>query len=73
MSSTTTDTCCKQCNSTNAYSEEFDDEEIGTIEGCFDCGYYEVYREDAETGEVIEDYEGYEHPYSKEDKLLINK
>ena len=68
MSSSTTDTCCTQCNSTNAYLEEFDDDEIGSIEGCFDCGYYEVYREDTETGEVIEDYAGYDHAYAEEDK-----
>ena len=69
MSSTVSDHCCKECNSTNAYSEVFNDDEVGTIEGCFDCGYYEVYREDYETGEIIEDYQGYDHHYAKEDKL----
>ena len=69
MSSTVSDHCCKECNSTNAYSEVFNDDEVGTIEGCFDCGYYEVYREDYKTGEIIEDYQGYDHHYSKEDKL----
>ena len=68
MSSNVTDTCCTQCNSNRAYSEEFHDDEIGTIAGCFDCGYYEVYREDAESGEIIEDYAGYNHAYAKEDK-----
>ena len=36
--------------------------------GCDDCGYYDVYRENAETGEIIEDYQGHEHDYAKEDK-----
>ena len=69
MSSTVSNHCCKECNSTNAYSEVFNDDEVGTIEGCFDCGYYEVHREDYQTGEIIEDYQGYDHHYSKEDKL----
>jgi Zn ribbon nucleic-acid-binding protein len=58
---------CSQCNSENAYSESFHDEEIGHIDGCFDCGYYDVYREREIDKHVIEDYQGYNHHYKQQD------
>ncbi len=51
MSSHTGEWCCSECESENAYQESFNDEETGHIMGCFNCGYYDVYREDSETGE----------------------
>ena len=73
MSSMNGNWCCTECNSTNAYQEEFRDDEIGEIYGCFDCGYYSVFRaeidEDDEEGDTIEDYHGYEHEYREDDIL----
>ena len=37
--------CCTECGSHNAYQETFNDDEVGHIMGCDDCGYYDVYRE----------------------------
>ena len=68
MSGMTGEWRCTKCKSDNAYQETFSDGEDGYIYGCFDCHYYEVYREDSETGEVIEDYKGYDHYYAQEDK-----
>ena len=68
MSSMTGEWCCTECGSHNAYQETFSDDEVGHIKGCQDCGYYDVYRENAETGQVIEEYQGHEHYYAKEDK-----
>lgn len=67
MSSMSQDSVCSQCNSENAYSESFHDEEIGHIDGCFDCGYYDVYREREIDKHVIEDYQGYNHHYRQQD------
>ena len=67
MSSMTNHGICRNCESTNAYHETFEDDEVGSITGCFSCGWYEVYREDADTLEVLEDFEGYGHPYAQED------
>ena len=68
MSSSTGEWCCTECGSHNAYQETFSDDEIGHVMGCQDCHYYDVYREDAETGEVIENYQGYDHQYAQDDK-----
>ena len=68
MSSFVQDCKCSKCNSDNAYYETFSDDEEGHIMGCEDCGYYDVYREDAETREVIEEYKGYDHYYAQDDK-----
>ena len=72
MSSISGDWCCTECNSTNAYQEYFRDHEVGTIYGCFDCGYYSVFRAELdmvrmEEGNTIENYDGYEHAYRKAD------
>lgn len=67
MSSMTSDATCTNCGSTNAYHETFEDDEIGSITGCFNCGWYEVYREDADTLEVLEDFGGVGHAYAQED------
>jgi hypothetical protein len=67
MSSTVNDWVCTQCNSTNGFHEDFADDEIGYISECKDCKYMEVYREDTETGVVVEDYSGYDHYYNKEE------
>jgi|TARA_R110000822_G_scaffold12402_1_gene44929 hypothetical protein len=68
MSSVASDWVCTQCNSVNGYFEHFEDSEVGHISECKDCKFMEVYREDAETGKLIEDYAGYEHYYNKEKK-----
>ena len=68
MSSMSGNWCCTECNSTNAYQEEFRDDEIGEIYGCFDCGFYDVLREDPDTEAIIEDYQGYDHEYREQDK-----
>ena len=67
MSSSSGDWKCSECKSINAYKETFNDEEEGHIKGCWDCGYYDVYREDIETGKVIEEFTGFNHYYAKED------
>jgi len=74
MSSMSGDWCCTECNSTNAYQEYFRDDEVGTIYGCFDCGYYSVFRANVhkvehgwEEGDTIENYDGYEHAYREAD------
>ena len=68
MSSMTGNWVCTECGSDNAYQEDFNDDETGHIMGCQDCGYYDVYREDRDTGEVIEEYAGYDHEYARDDK-----
>jgi hypothetical protein len=70
MSSVASDWVCTQCNSVNGYFEHFEDSEVGHISECKDCKFMEVYREDAETGKLIEDYAGYEHYYNKEKKNM---
>ena len=68
MSSMTEHAVCNACKSDNAYQEHFDDDEVGHIYGCFDCGYYDVLREDPDTEEIIEEYQGYDHEYREQDK-----
>ena len=63
MSSTVDDTVCKRCNSNDAIYETFKDSETGHIIDCKKCGYIIVYRQSTETKKVIEDYQGYDHPY----------
>ena len=45
---------------------DFKDTEEGYILECLNCKYVEVYREDVDTGKVVEDYAGYEHYYNNE-------
>ena len=59
MSSFVQDWKCSKCSSDNAYYEDFKDK---------DCKYIEVYREDVDTGKVIENYTGYEHYYNNQAK-----
>ena len=66
MSSTVSQAQCTQCGSDNCYSEDFRDEETGHIIGCEDCDYYEVFRMYTDSEKIIEDYQGYEHYYTKE-------
>jgi len=66
MSSFVQDWTCSKCKSENASYEDFRDSEEGYIFECNDCKYMEVYREDTDTGKVIEDYTGYEHYYNKQ-------
>ena len=61
MSSMSSDWVCTQCKSTKGYQEDFNDSEIGYILECKECNYMEVYREDVNTGKIIENYTGYEH------------
>jgi len=68
MSSSTGEWCCTECGSDNAYQETFSDDEVGHVMGCQDCHYYDVYREDRDTGKVIENYQGYDHEYAQDDK-----
>jgi predicted nucleic-acid-binding Zn-ribbon protein len=58
---------CTECGA-DGYHESFNDDEIGHVDTCNKCGYVDVYREDSETGEVIEDYSGYDHEYSTTDE-----
>ena len=64
MSSMVSDVTCTQCKSQDAVYEEFNDDETGHIFSCNSCNYTEVYRENVDSGEVVEDYSGYKHPYS---------
>jgi len=66
MSSFVQDWKCSKCKSNNACYEDFKDSEEGYIFECKDCKYMEVYREDVDTGKVVEDYAGYEHYYNNE-------
>ena len=63
MSGTVSQAQCMQCDSDNCYSEDFRDEETGHIIGCDDCGYYDVFRMNTDSGKIIEDYQGYKHYY----------
>jgi len=63
-------TKCTNCGSDNAISETLSDSETGHIDECADCNYTVVYREDADTGRVIEDYQGFTHEYSGQYKAL---
>ena len=64
MSSFVQDWNCDKCKSENAFYENFKDSETGYIFECNNCKYMEVYREDTNTGEIIEDYKGYDHYYN---------
>ena len=66
MASFVQDWNCDKCKSKNAFYEDFKDSEMGHIFECKNCKYMEVYREDASTGEIIEDYKGYNHYYNNE-------
>ena len=66
MSSFVQDWKCSKCKSDNACYEDFKDSEEGYIFECKDCKYMEVYREDVDTGKVIENYAGYEHYYNQQ-------
>ena len=63
-------TKCTNCGSDNAISETLSDSETGHIDECADCNYTVVYREDADTGRVIEDYQGFTHEYSGQYKAV---
>ena len=73
MSSFVQDWNCNKCKSNNTCYETFKDSEEGSIFECFDCKYMEVYREDVDTGKIIEDYQGYEHYYNKKQKGGTNE
>ena len=66
MSSFVQDWKCSKCKSNNACYEDFKDSEEGYIFECKDCKYMEVYRENVDTGKVIENYAGYEHYYNQQ-------
>ena len=66
MSSMNSDWVCTQCKSEKGYQEDFNDSETGYILECPKCKYMEVYREDVDTGKIIENYQGYEHYYNKQ-------
>ena len=69
MSSVVEDWDCTECKSGKGVQEHFKDSEEGHILECRKCKYMEVYREDVETGDIIEDYQGYKHYYNnKENK-----
>ena len=67
MSSMVGEWICTECGA-DGYHESFSDDEVGHIDTCNKCGYVDVYREDAESGEVIEDYSGCDHDYSTTDE-----
>jgi len=67
VSSITQDTSCSKCKSSNAYTEQFNDDETGEITQCFDCNYIECYRKEIGSGKVVEDYQGYNHYYLDDD------
>ena len=71
MSRGVSSTRCLDCGSSNATLEEFTDSEQGYIEECADCNYVVVYRADFK-GTVIEDYKGWDHPYSGQLRLALN-
>ena len=71
MSRGVSSTRCLDCGSTNAILEEFNDSEQGYIEECADCNYVVVYREDS-MGAVIENYKGWDHPYSGQLRWALN-
>ena len=73
MSGTVSQAQCTECDSDNCYSEDFRDEETGHIIGCDDCGYYDVFRMNTDTGKIIEDYKGYKHYYTQEKVLWTLK
>ena len=64
MSSFVQDWNCNKCKNENAFYENFKDSETWYIFECNNCKYMEVYREDTNTGKIIEDYKGYDHYYN---------
>ena len=66
MSGFVQDWDCTQCKDGKGFQETFKDTEEGYILECLNCKYMEVYREDVDTGKVVEDYVGYEHYYNNE-------
>jgi len=64
MSGLVQDWNCTQCKDGKGFQETFKDTEEGYILECLNCKYMEVYREDVNTGKVVEDYTGYEHYYN---------
>ena len=64
MSSLVQDWDCTQCKEGKGFNETFNDTEDGYILECNSCNYMEVYREDVETGNIIENYSGYNHYYN---------
>ena len=68
MSSTVSDAICDECESSNAIYEVFSDSETGHIFECKDSKYMEVFRENTESQEIIENYRGYEHPYNRKEE-----
>lgn len=64
MSSLVQDWDCTQCKDGKGFNETFNDTEDGYILECNLCNYMEVYREDVETGNIIENYSGYNHYYN---------
>lgn len=60
MSSTVSLWTCSECGNEEGTQEYFKDTETGFILECTNgCGYLEIYREDIDTGKVIQQYEGY--------------
>ena len=70
MSNFVQDSIYTQCESTNALYEKFNDDETGHIFQCFSCNYMQVYRENVDSGKVVEDYNGYNHAYIAEGEKL---
>ena len=66
MSGLVQDWNCTQCKEGKGFQETFKDTEEGYILECLNCKYMEVYREDVDTGKVIENYAGYEHYYNQQ-------
>ena len=66
MSSIVEDWECTECKDGKGFQEHFNDSEEGHIFECLKCKYMEVYREDVDTGKIVEDYVGYEHYYNKQ-------
>ena len=66
MSSIVEDWECTECKDGKGFQEHFNDSEEGHIFECLKCKYMEVYREDVDTGKIVEDYVGYEHEYNNQ-------
>ena len=63
MASMVSDSICTECKSDDAIYEEFNDDETGNIFECNSCNYMKVYRENVDSGDVVEDYSGFDHYY----------
>ena len=69
MSSSVNAWICTECGDEEAMNESFNDSEKGHILECVKgCGYLEIYREDAKTGKILQNYSGYK-PYES----VLNK